>query len=219
MTVDVDVRRRLFWLAASLGWAALSIQMYLVCYYRWSSGGSLMGALMSFFSYFTVLTNMLMAVVLTCAATRRESAARRWFLQPWVSSGVAVSIAMVSLAYSFLLRRLFHPEGWQFVVDELLHDVMPLLFLLFWGFCVPKGTLRLMHVLLWLIYPCVYFAYALLRGHFLSSYPYWFMNVNLLGYPQVFINAAWVLAGFVTIALLVIGLDRWLGSRAKSQCL
>jgi hypothetical protein len=54
----------------------------------------------SFFSYFTVLTNTLVASVLTCAVTRRESAARRWFLQPWVSSGIAVSIAVVGLAYS-----------------------------------------------------------------------------------------------------------------------
>jgi hypothetical protein len=42
-----------------------------------------------------------------------------------------------------LLRHLWHPQGWQFIADELLHDVMPLLFLGYWWFCVPKGTLRL----------------------------------------------------------------------------
>jgi hypothetical protein len=209
MVIDADVRRRLICMAAVLGWTALSIQMYLTLYYRWSSGGSLLGGLMSYFSYFTVLTNMLVAVVLTCAATRRESAARRWFLQPWVSSGVAVSIVLVSVAYNLLLRHLFRPEGLQFIADELLHDVMPLLFLAYWWFCVPKGTLRLKHVPLWLIYPCVYFAYAMLRGHLLSAYPYWFLSVNMWGYAQVFINAAGVLVGFVVIGLVVIGLDRW----------
>ncbi|WP_448106479.1 Pr6Pr family membrane protein [Pseudomonas azerbaijanoccidentalis] len=214
MVIAADVRRRLICMAAVLGWTALSIQMYLTLYYRWSSGGSLLGGLMSYFSYFTVLTNMLVAVVLTCAATRRESAARRWFLQPWVSSGVAVSIVLVSVAYNLLLRHLFRPEGLQFVADELLHDVMPLLFLGYWWFCVPKGTLRLKHVPLWLIYPCVYFAYAMLRGHLLSAYPYWFLNVNMWGYAQVLINAARMLVGFVVIGLVVIGLDRW---RAKCQ--
>jgi hypothetical protein len=209
MVIAADVRRRLICMAAVLGWTALSIQMYLTLYYRWSGGGSLLGGLMSYFSYFTVLTNMLVAVVLTCAATRRESAARRWFLQPWVSSGVAVSIVLVSVAYNLLLRHLFRPEGLQFVADELLHDVMPLLFLGYWWFCVPKGTLRLKHVPLWLIYPCVYFAYAMLRGHLLSAYPYWFLSVNMWGYAQVFINAAGVLVGFVVIGLLMIGLDRW----------
>jgi hypothetical protein len=68
---------------------------------------------------------------------------------------------------------------------------------------------------LWVIYPLVYFAYSLLRGHVLAVYPYPFIDVEKLGYPQVFINAGGLLAGFVLIALLLIGWDRWLGRRAK----
>jgi hypothetical protein len=203
------LRRRLVAVAAMLGWAGLSIQMYLIFYSRWTLGASLIGGLVSFFSYFTVLSNTLVATVLTCEWTSRESAGRRWFLQPWVSSGVAVSIAVVGLAYSLLLRHLWHPEGWQWLADELMHDVMPLLFLGYWWCCVPKGTLRLRHIGLWVIYPLVYFAYALLRGHLLATYPYPFVDVDKLGYPQVFINAGGLLAGFVVIALLLIGLDRW----------
>ncbi|MGB8924838.1 MAG: Pr6Pr family membrane protein [Pseudomonas sp.] len=207
--MDAVLRRRLIMVIASLGWAGLSIQLYLIFLARLSVDASLLGGLVSFFSYFTVLTNTLVASVLTCAVTRRASAAQRWFLQPWVSSGVAVSIAVVSLAYSFLLRHLWHPEGWQFIADELLHDVMPLLFLGYWWCCVPKGTLRLWHLPVWLIYPLVYFVYALLRGHLLGAYAYPFIDVTLLGYAQVFINAGGILAGFVLIGLLVIGLDRW----------
>ncbi len=206
-------RRRLITSAAVLGWAGLGIQLYLIFFARLSVGASLLGGLVSFFSYFTVITNTLVAVVLTCAVTDRESAARRWFLQPWVSSGIAVSIAVVGLAYSLLLRHLWHPQGWQFIADELLHDVMPLLFLAYWWFCVPKGSLRLKHLPLWLIYPLVYFAYALLRGHLLGAYAYPFIDVALLGYPQVFVNAGGILLGFVLIALLVIGIDRWKGRR------
>ena len=194
--------------AVLLGWAGLSIQLYLIFYSRWALGASLLGGLLSFFSYFTVLTNTLVATVLTCALTSRESAARRWFLQPWVSSGIAVSIAVVGLAYNILLRHLWHPEGWQWLADELMHDVMPLLFLAWWWLCVPKGTLRLWHIALWVIYPLVYFAYALLRGHLLATYPYPFIDVDTLGYPQVFVNAGGLLAGFVLIALVVIALDR-----------
>ncbi|QJP97337.1 MULTISPECIES: Pr6Pr family membrane protein [Pseudomonas] len=206
-------RRRLITSAAVLGWAGLGIQLYLIFFARLSVGASLLGGLVSFFSYFTVITNTLVAVVLTCAVTDRESAARRWFLQPWVSSAIAVSIAVVGLAYSILLRHLWHPQGWQFIADELLHDVMPLVFLAYWWLCVPKGTLRLKHLPLWLIYPLVYFAYALLRGHLLGAYAYPFIDVALLGYPQVFVNAGGILAGFVLVALLVMGIDRWQGRR------
>ena len=202
------MRRRFVAVAAMLGWVGLSIQMYLIFHSRWTLGASLLGGLISFFSYFTVLSNTLVATVLTCELTSRESAARRWFLQPWVSSGIAVSIVVVGLAYSLLLRHLWHPEGWQWLADELLHDVMPVLFLVYWFCCVPKGSLRLRHIALWVIYPLVYFGYALLRGHFLAVYPYPFIDVDKLGYPQVFINAGGLLAGFVVIALVLIGLDR-----------
>ena len=203
------LRRRFVAVAAMLGWAGLSIQMYLIFHSRWTLGASLIGGLVSFFSYFTVLSNTLVATVLTCEWTSRESAARRWFLQPWVSSGIAVSIAVVGLAYNLLLRHLWHPEGWQWLADELLHDIMPLLFLGYWWRCVPKGTLRVWHIALWVIYPLLYFAYSLLRGHLLAVYPYPFVDVDKLGYPQVFINAGGLLVGFVVIALLAIGLDRW----------
>jgi hypothetical protein len=207
-------RRRFVAVAAILGWAGLSIQLYLILYSRWTLEASLLGGLISFFSYFTVLSNTLVATVLTCELTSRESAARRWFLQSWVSSGVAVSIAVVGLAYSMLLRHLWHPEGWQFLADELMHDVMPLLFLVYWWCCVPKGSLRLRHIGLWGVYPLLYFTHSLFRGHVLAVYPYPFIDVDKLGYPQVFMNAGGLLAGFVVIALLVIGLDRWRAKRS-----
>lgn len=212
--MDSARRRRLITGLAVLGWAGLTIQLYLIFFARLSIGASLLGGLVSFFSYFTILTNTLVAAVLTCAVTERESAARRWFLQPWVSSGIAVSIAVVGLAYSILLRHLWHPEGWQFVADELLHDVMPLLFLGYWWRCVPKGTLRLWHLPLWLIYPLVYFIYALLRGHLLGAYAYPFIDVAALGYPQVLANAGGILVGFVLVGVLIIGLDRKLSARS-----
>ncbi|WP_092180447.1 Pr6Pr family membrane protein [Pseudomonas sp. NFACC32-1] len=213
--MDNALRRRLVSLAALLGWLGLSIQLYLILLGRWSLGASLLGGLVNFFSFFTVLTNILVAVVLTWEVTPRESAVRRWFLLPSVSSGIAVSIALVSLAYNLLLRHLWQPEGWQFVADELLHDVMPLLYVAYWWLCVPKGTLRLRHIGLWIAYPLVYFAYVLLRGDLLAAYPYPFIDVSNLGYPQVFLNAGGILAGFVGIALGVVGLDRWAGRPSR----
>ncbi|MBN2991052.1 Pr6Pr family membrane protein [Pseudomonas cedrina subsp. fulgida] len=196
--------------SALAGWTGLVIQQYLIFYSRWESGASLLGGLINFFSFFTVLTNTLAVVVLSYAWVARDSAAKRFFGGPVISSGIAVSILVVGLAYNLLLRHLWQPEGFQFIADELLHDVMPVLFFIYWWRCVPKGSLRLKHIAGWVVYPLVYFAYALLRGDLLGQYQYPFIDVSTLGYPQVFVNAGGILAGFVVIALMVVGLDSFL---------
>ncbi|UEL24313.1 Pr6Pr family membrane protein [Pseudomonas fluorescens] len=200
--------KRFVAVAALAGWVGLAIQQYLIFYSRWSTDASLLGGLINFFSFFTVLTNTLVVVVLSYALVSRDSTAKRWFLTPAVTSGVAASIVVVSLAYNLLLRHLWSPTGFQFIADELLHDVMPVLFLIYWWRCVPKGRLRFKHIGAWVIYPLVYFAYVLLRGHLLGQYQYPFIDVATLGYPQVFVNAAGLLAGFVLIAVAVVGLDK-----------
>ncbi|MCU1736306.1 MULTISPECIES: Pr6Pr family membrane protein [Pseudomonas] len=204
-------RRILLTGAALLGWGGLTIQLYLLLIFRWQVEASLIGALVTFFSFFTVLTNTLAATVLTCAVTSRDSAGRRWFLKPAVQTGVTASIVVVGLAYNLLLRHLWHPQGFQWLADELLHDVMPVLFVVYWWCCVRKGTLRWWDGLPWAIYPVVYFAYVLLRGHLIGVYPYPFFDVDKLGYPQVFINAGQILLGFLLVSGGLIGMDRWRG--------
>lgn len=209
------MRRHRAWLtgAALLGWTGLAIQLYLVLWARWQEQASLIGGLINLFGYFTVLSNTLVATVLSHAAFGRETAARRWFLTPAVSAGVLVSIVLVALAYSLLLRGLWHPQGWQHLADELLHDVMPVVFTLYWCVAVPKGHLRLWHLAAWSLYPLTYFVFMLWRGHEIGVYPYPFIDVASLGYAQVTLNALGVLAGFWGIGVLLIGIDRWWGAR------
>ncbi|MEJ5864185.1 Pr6Pr family membrane protein [Pseudomonas farsensis] len=203
------------WLAvaAVLGWTGLAIQMYLVLWARWQEQASLIGGLVNLFCFFTVLSNTLVATVLTHATFGRESRARRWFLSPAVSSCIATSIVLVALAYSVLLRHLWHPEGWQWLADELLHDVMPLVFAVYWWCEVPKGQLRVWHLAAWALYPAGYFALVLLRGHEIGVYPYPFVDVAQLGYGQAMLNALGVLAGFWGIGLVLLGVDRWRAGR------
>ena len=192
---------------ALLGWVTLGIQLYQNC----QAAGSLLGGLDIFFSYLTVLSNILAALVLSYAATSGDSAARRFFLRPSVQGGAVASVVLVALVYNLLLRDPWSSEEFQWVPDELMHDVMPVLFLLYWWFCVSKGHLQWRDVLPWLIYLLAYCAYLLLRGYLIGAYPYDFIDVGKLGYPQMFINAGRVVLGFTLVSLLVVAVDRWRG--------
>ena len=101
------------------------------------------------------------------------------------------------------------PHGWQIVADNILHVVMPVLFLLYWWLAVPKATLRWPQVIVWQLYPAAYFAYALIRGAANHWYPYPFLDVGTLGYLRVLINACAVLLVFIGVALLLVALARW----------
>jgi len=206
-------QRRYATVAALLGWFALAVQLYLILWGRWTDQASLMGGLVRFFSFFTVLTNTLVAVALSCAISHRHSAGHRFFRSPVVCAGITTSILLVGIAYSLLLRHLWSPQGWQWIADELLHDVMPLTFLGYWWFYMRKGVLRLKHVLAWMVYPTAYFGYLLFRGNIFGDYLYPFLDIGTLGLAKALVNAIGVLGGFVGIGLVVLMLDRFSATR------
>lgn len=203
--------------AAALGWFALAAQLYLILWGRWQEQASLLGGLVKFCSFFTVITNVLVATAFTCAVSHRSSVGHRLFRSPVVCAGIATSIALVGVAYNLLLRHLWHPQGWQWLVDMLLHDLLPLAFVAYWWLYLPKAGLRLVHVALWMVYPVVYFGYVLLRGQMLGDYLYPFLDVGSLGYAGAFVNAMGVLAGFVGLGLLVLAADRWKGRGCSAR--
>lgn len=196
-------------LGALVGWFALGLQYALMIRPALADGGAL-GTSLRFFSYFTILTNLLVALVYTAVLLPGGAERRRFFTRPDVQSGIALSIAMVGVGYSLLLRRIWDPQGWQLVADRLLHDLAPLLYVAFWLLWVPKRALTWSDVWRWSLYPVVFFAYALAQARLTSWYPYPFVDVGALGYLTVLRNALVILALFLVAGFsMVAGAHRF----------
>jgi preprotein translocase subunit SecG len=193
---------------ALLVWFALVLQLLILLQVRRAAGLSLGGGVGNFFSYFTVLTNLLVAVTLSVPLLWSATRVGQALADAGLRSGVAASIALVGLTYSLLLRALWQPQGAQWLADTLLHDAVPLLYLLLWAWVVPRAALGWRNALRWALYPLVYLVYALLRGAWLGRYPYPFIDVAQLGYARVAVNASGMLALFLLIAAGLIGLNR-----------
>ncbi|RZL06661.1 MAG: hypothetical protein EOP40_17285 [Rubrivivax sp.] len=187
-------------LVALVAWFGLLLQAALTLRLVLSQGGTVMGALVIYAGYFTVLTNLLVAVSL--------SVPTRWFRSAGVATCVAVSIALVGLAYHLLLRHVWNPQGLQWVADVTLHYVTPLLCLLHWWWVVPPARHAWHAPVVWAAWPVAYLAYALLRGHWLQSYPYPFIDVNVLGYRQSLLNALGLLVVFLCLGLAFVAVAR-----------
>jgi hypothetical protein len=193
---------------AALGWFALVLQ-YLIAFGD-RRGAALLAGTINFFSYFTILSNLLAAVLLTAAGLRRRPA------PPALSGAVALYMAVTGLVYVLLLRQLWQPEGWQFVADALLHYLMPALYLVHWLLFLPKGTLRPRHALVWLAFPVGFAVYSLIHGALSGFYPYPFIDVAALGYPAVLRNMAGLTLAFAALGLLLVAVDGRLARRGPA---
>ncbi|HEY1588270.1 MAG TPA: Pr6Pr family membrane protein [Rhodanobacter sp.] len=206
--------RALAAIAALLGWLTLALQLLLSIQLTTANGQGAWAGVWSYFGYFTILTNVLVALALTADARGPRGAVSRFFTRPDVHTAIAMSIVIVAAIYNLMLRQLWQPHGWQIIADNTLHVLMPALFLLYWWLAVPKATLRWPHVIHWQLYPAAYFAYVLLRGAVNGWYPYPFLDVTTLGYLRVLIDACAVLLVFVVVALLLVALGRWQARRS-----
>ncbi len=174
-------------IAAVIGWIALILQLYLIIVNRTAS---IPETLLRYFGFFTILTNILVAVSLTMVYLKGISENGHFLTRPKTLTATAVYITIVGLIYNLILRFQWAPQGLAKLVDELLHSVIPVLFIFFWLKFVPKQSIQWKNILHWLIYPLVYLGYTLLRGSFAAWYPYPFINVTDLGYEKVVINSA-----------------------------
>lgn len=200
--------------AAALGWSALAVQLLLSIRLAQANGEGAAHGLWIYVGFYTILTNILAALVLMAGALGLRGAVTRFLNRPGIATMCAMSIVVVGVIYNVLLRQLWNPQGWQLFADATLHDVMPITFLLYWWFAVPKATLHWRQVPSWQAYPVAYFGYAIARGAVDGWYPYPFLDVAHEGYLQVVGNALLVLLFFVAVALALVGAGRWQARRA-----
>ena len=204
-------------LLASVAWSAVLLQLWLSIQLGFSNGKSLLGGLVVFFGYFTVLTNIFVALVGTAGALGKPSKTFLWLYRPSTVGCATTAILMVGLAYYFLLRKIWSPQGAQLLADVLLHYVVPVGALCHWLVYRHSEPLARWAPLGWCLYPLAYLVYALTRGALLSSYPYPFIDVTALGYQQVLINAAGLLVAFLTLGFAIHGLARFVSSRRADK--
>jgi hypothetical protein len=195
------------------GWLALLLQFFLMWAEAKAKGLPPGEIFINFFSYYTILTNILLAVALSAVTLTPGSRVGAFFTRATVQTALAGNIVLVSLVYNGILSGLWQPHGWQRMVDFGLHTAIPLLYLAYWFLFVPKGTLRWTAPFPWLLYPLAYLVYSMVRGVQTGWYPYPFMDAAALGYGAVTRNSLLLMGVFLLLFFGLTWLDRWLGRR------
>jgi hypothetical protein len=180
-----------------------------------------LGSPLRVLSYFTIQSNVLLAVVFALSARRAWQGRRP--LPPAVTGGTLLFISITGLVYHFVLANdasgfsmtgdAATLSGWRGLSNDLLHTVTPIGALLNWLLLTTPGTFALRHALLWMLYPLAYLIFALTRGYLMAPgsaarYTYPFLDVDAHGYAEVLANAVFFGLAFYALAALLVGLDR-----------
>ncbi len=194
------MKKKLALVFALIAWFAVIAQYILMIQNR---EASITETTIRFFSFFTILTNSLVAIYFTCLAFTKNQESKL-IGRPGTLTAVTIYITMVGLVYQVALRHIWKPQGMQLIVNELLHSVIPILVIIFWYLYEITKPVKYAQIFKWAIYPLAYLIYILIRGSFSNFYPYPFIDVSNLGMAKVLTNAGVILVMFLTIAALLL---------------
>jgi len=180
-------------------------------------------ATVNFFSYFTVQSAMLAVVTLLVAGWYALFRPRDPVFLGTLRTMVTVYLIVSGVVFGVIVAQASTRDyrvdvPWS---DTLLHFVVPGLALVAWTVDaviavnppVPWSTLGWV-----LVFPTGWLVYTLIRGADVGWYPYFFLDdTQVGGLPGVLVYCALVLAIFVGITAVLVGVHRRLAFRAMRR--
>jgi hypothetical protein len=158
----------------------------------------------NYFSYFTVLSNVLGVIALLVGGLV-DPQSTRWQL---FRGAATLYMVITGIIYAVLLANIDVTlnDKW---INDTMHRYLPLVLLVDWVLNPPRVQISDRQAVTWLWFPFVYGAYTLIRGPFVDWYPYPFIDPRTQGYLQMAIGLVVLLVAFVLMALAVNAAGRW----------
>ncbi|MGR6742853.1 Pr6Pr family membrane protein [Microbacterium sp. F1-18] len=192
------------------------------------TGGDVATVFANFFSFFTILSNVIAAVVLATAGVRsltRPAEARSSLGLSAALACATTYMVITGVVYNALLRGITLPQGSEPVPwsNEVLHLIGPIFLVLDLLIGTRRRAVRWQVVWVVIAFPLLWVAYTLIRGPLVTNpttgephwYPYPFLNPdNPGGWGMV---AAYVVV--IAIAFVVVGFGTVWVTRRRARAL
>jgi hypothetical protein len=166
---------------------------------------SLVDRLWHLVSYFTIQSNLLVAVgtVLLTRDPERDGAGFRS-----LRLAGAIGITVTGLVHFTLLRPLLHLHGADWAADKLLHMVVPVLAIVGWVLFGPRPRVERSAQVWSILWPLAYLAYVLVVGGASGWYPYPFLDVDQKGWGHVAVSSVGITVLFLVLVAAATVVDR-----------
>jgi hypothetical protein len=165
--------------------------------------------LLDWSTYFTILSNVVVLVVMTALTfrpgwfTRTDRVGTMWRTLRLDS---VLMIVITGVVYNLLLAT-GGKQGWDLLSNTLLHVVVPIVTPVVWIIAGPRGLIVGRIIGYSLVLPLLWAAYALVRGQVIGAYPYPFLDVSSNGLASVLIFIAVIVVIAVILALILWATD------------
>ncbi|WP_256796184.1 Pr6Pr family membrane protein [Terrabacter sp. Ter38] len=157
-----------------------------------------------FFSYFTIQSNVLVAVsTFLIVRGRIESQVFRV-----VRLASLVGITVTGIVAAIALPPSPSYTTGSLICDRLLHIVVPVLTFVGWAVFGPRGKVTREDLLPALIWPALWLVATLALGPLVDWYPYPFLDVGAIGLGRTLLNCAVIALLFLALAALALWADR-----------
>jgi hypothetical protein len=123
-----------------------------------------------------------------------------------------VGITVTGLVHFVLLRPLLDLSGSSWLIDKLLHVVVPVLAVAAWAWAGPRPRVTARAVAYALAWPVAWLAWTLVVGQVDGWVPYPFLDADDEGWAPVLVAGAGITVLFLLLFALYAGLDRRLAA-------
>lgn len=160
----------------------------------------------NYFSYFTILSNVLAVVVLAGGALA-DPRSQLWQL---LRGATTVYMVITGIIYAVLLASVdvMLQDAW---INAVLHRILPLVILADWLISPPRDRISDRASLAFLAFPLVYGVYTLVRGPIVDWYTYPFLDPRESGYAQMAMGLVVLLVAMVFMSPAVNAAGRIAG--------
>lgn len=154
-------------------------------------------------SYFTIQSNLLVAITAAFLAVDPAYDARWWRV---ARLDAVVGIAITGVVHFFLLLPLLDLSGADYVADKMLHMAVPVLAVIGWLLFDPRPRVSSRVVGWALLWPVLWLIWTLVMGLATGWFPYPFLDHRQDGWAAVILTCLGVTALFVGLS---VAARRW----------
>jgi hypothetical protein len=145
------------------------------------------------FKYFTMQSNLLVALFFFVSLSKRASNSRRY---QNLLGAVVVFISITFIVFLTMLSSIWYPTGLTMVGNIFNHYIVPITTISFLVIYRKDYNFNKKDIFHWLIYPLIYITFLLINGIITTDFIYPFFDINELGFGYFLVTFMMIIALF-----------------------